>query len=85
MDDEHEGAAWSTQQSADLYQIRGWGHPYFTINDAGHVQVVPDPERPQFTIDLYELVNDLEARGLDMPLLLRFSDVLKDRIKRINE
>lgn len=84
MDDEHE-ARWTIQKSADLYQIRGWGHPYFTINEAGHVQVVPDPERPQHGIDLFELVNDLDARGLQLPLLLRFSDVLKDRIKRINE
>jgi arginine decarboxylase len=84
MDDEHE-ASWTIQRSADLYQIRGWGHPYFTINEAGHVQVVPDPERPQQAIDLFELVNDLDARGLELPLLLRFSDVLKDRIKRINE
>jgi arginine decarboxylase len=84
MDDEHE-RTWSIQKSADLYQVRGWGHPYFTINDAGRVQVVPDPERSQFTIDLYELVNDLEARGLELPLLLRFSDILKDRVRRINE
>lgn len=84
MDDEHE-SRWTIQKSADQYQIRGWGHPYFTINDAGHVQVVPDPERPQHGIDLFELVNDLDARGLELPLLLRFSDVLKDRIKRINE
>ena len=56
MDDEHE-ARWSVQRSADLYQIRGWGHPYFTINEAGHVQVVPDPERPQQAIDLFELAN----------------------------
>ncbi|MBX7193758.1 MAG: biosynthetic arginine decarboxylase [Sandaracinaceae bacterium] len=84
MDDEHE-ERWTIQKSADLYQIRGWGHPYFTINDAGHVQVIPDPERPQHGIDLFELVNDLDARGLELPLLLRFSDVLKDRIKRINE
>ena len=85
MDDEHEVESWTIQRSADLYQVRGWGHPYFTINQAGHVEVVPDPERPSLTIDLYDLVNDLDARGLELPLLLRFSDVLKDRIKRINE
>ncbi|GAB4206275.1 MAG: biosynthetic arginine decarboxylase [Sandaracinaceae bacterium] len=84
MDDEHD-ERWTVGKSADLYQIRGWGHPYFTINDAGHVQVIPDPERPHHAIDLFELVNDLDARGLELPLLLRFSDVLKDRIKRINE
>ena len=84
MDDEHE-ERWSISKSADLYQIRGWGNPYFTINELGRVQVVPDPTRPEHTIDLFELVNDLDARGLELPLLLRFSDVLKDRVKRINE
>jgi len=84
MDDEHE-ERWTVGKSADLYQIRGWGNPYFTINEAGRVQVVPDPERPEHVIDLFELVNDLDARGLELPLLLRFSDILKDRIKRINE
>ena len=84
MDDEHE-ERWSVAKSADLYQIRGWGNPYFTINDLGRVQVVPDPTRSEHTIDLFELVNDLDARGLELPLLLRFSDVLKDRVKRINE
>ena len=84
MDDEHE-ERWTVSKSADLYQIRGWGNPYFTINEAGRVQVVPDPERAEHVIDLFELVNDLDARGLELPLLLRFSDILKDRIKRINE
>jgi arginine decarboxylase len=85
MDGEHGEEAWSVQKSAELYQVRGWGHPYFTINDQGRVEVVPDPERPHLRIDLYELVNDLDARGLELPLLLRFSDVLKDRVRRINE
>jgi arginine decarboxylase len=85
MDDEHDAEAWSIQKSAELYQVRGWGHPYFTINRAGHVEVVPDPERAHLRIDLHDLVKDLEARGLELPLLLRFSDVLKDRVRRINE
>ncbi|MDW8245353.1 MAG: biosynthetic arginine decarboxylase [Sandaracinaceae bacterium] len=84
MDGERENT-WTIQKSIETYQIRGWGHPYFTINEAGHVEVIPDPERPQFGIDLFELVNDLEARGVDLPILIRFSDILKDRIKRINE
>ncbi len=76
---------WSIARSMETYQVRGWGDPYFRINDAGRVEVVPDPERPKFSFDLYELVNDLDARGLELPLLLRFSDILKDRVKRINE
>jgi arginine decarboxylase len=84
MDDEH-GSGWTVQRSAELYQVKGWGLPYFQVNAAGHVEVVPDPDRATDTIDLFELVNDLDARGLELPLLLRFSDILKDRVKRINE
>jgi arginine decarboxylase len=82
-DDEPEG--WTIAKSSELYQVRGWGEPYFSISERGTVQVTPDPENPHRAIDLHELVQDLEARGLDLPLLIRFSDVLKDRIKRLNE
>lgn len=85
MDDEHEGSGWTVQRSAELYQVKGWGLPYFQVNAAGHVEVVPDPDRASVGIDLFELVNDLDARGLELPVLLRFSDILKDRVKRINE
>ncbi len=84
MDDLDEDVGWTVQRSAELYQIKGWGQPYFRINDAGRVEVVPDPTRPDARIDLYALTHDLEARGLDLPLLIRFSDVLEDRIRRLN-
>lgn len=89
MDDEHD-QGWTAQRSADLYQVRGWGSPYFRVNPNGHLEVVPNPdaigpEGENATIDLFDLVNDLDARGLELPLLLRFSDILKDRVKRINE
>ncbi len=81
-DGDHKG--WSAARSGDLYQIRGWGEPYFRINEHGRVEVRPDPTR-EGAIDLYELVSDLEARGLVLPLLIRFSNVLDDRIRLINE
>jgi arginine decarboxylase len=80
-----EAPGWSVARSAELYQVRGWGEPYFSISERGNVEVTPDPEKPNRKIDLHELVQDLEARGLDLPLLIRFSDVLKDRIRRLNE
>jgi arginine decarboxylase len=75
---------WSVERSAEVYQVAGWGEPYFGINAAGHVTVRPDPQRDA-RIDLHALVNDLEARGLQLPLLLRFSDIVDDRIRTINE
>ncbi|MBW2462305.1 MAG: hypothetical protein JRH11_11720, partial [Deltaproteobacteria bacterium] len=55
---------WSPADSANTYQVRGWGEPYFTINDAGHVEVLSDPTGTA-RIDLYELTTELEARGLN--------------------
>ena len=77
--------AWSVENSAELYQIRGWGEPYFAVNAEGHVEVRPDPSREGRGIDLFALVHDLKARGLALPLLIRFSDILRDRIRRLNE
>lgn len=77
-------AIWTPEMSSQLYQVQGWGSDYFSVNDAGHVIVRPDP-RQDLSIDLHDLVGDLTMRGLDLPLLIRFSDVVGDRIRRINE
>ncbi|MGF1513249.1 MAG: biosynthetic arginine decarboxylase [Elainellaceae cyanobacterium] len=75
--------AWTIDDSDRLYRIRDWGDPYFSINAAGHVTVSPRGDRGG-TLDLYELVQALKARNLDLPLLIRFSDILEDRIERLN-
>ena len=75
---------WAPEKSAQLYQVQGWGSDYFSVNDLGHVTVRPDP-RQELAVDLYELVGELTMRGLDLPLLIRFSDIVADRIRRINE
>ncbi len=77
-------AAWSPDKSAQLYQIQGWGSDYFSVNDLGHVVVRPDP-RQELAVDLFELVGDLTVRGIELPLLIRFTDIVADRIRRINE
>jgi arginine decarboxylase len=74
---------WTIQDSEELYRINGWGDPYFSINEAGHITVSPQGDRGG-CIDLYELVQDLQKRNLRLPLLLRFSDILADRIERLN-
>ena len=76
--------AWTVEKSAELYQIRGWGEPYFRIGEGGCVEVRPDPSRDR-TVDLFALAKELKARGLELPLLIRFSDILHDRIRRLNE
>jgi len=74
---------WTIEDSEALYRIEGWGQPYFSINAAGDVTVSPKGERGG-SLDLYELVKSLKLRNLGLPLLIRFSDILEDRIERLN-
>lgn len=75
--------AWTIEDSEELYRIQGWGEPYFSINAAGHVVVSPKGMRGG-SLDLFDLVNSLQQRNLELPLLIRFSDILEDRIERLN-
>ena len=74
---------WSLKDSAELYQVANWGAGFFDINERGHVQVTPrGPEGP--AIDLYELLPGLQERGLKMPLLVRFSDIVASRVRGLS-
>ncbi|MBE9129808.1 biosynthetic arginine decarboxylase, partial [Coleofasciculus sp. LEGE 07092] len=74
---------WTIEESEKLYRIQGWGEPYFSINAVGHVTVSPKGDRGG-SLDLFELVEALKQRNLGLPLLIRFSDILEDRIERLN-
>ena len=75
---------WTIADSAKLYNVEGWGEPYFGINDRGNV-TVSIPGKPERTLDLAELVESLKARHLDLPLLIRFPDILADRMGRLQQ
>jgi arginine decarboxylase len=73
---------WTIEDSEELYRIQGWGEPYFSINAAGHVTVAPRGDRGG-SLDLFALVNALKQRNVGLPMLIRFSDILEDRIERL--
>src|SRR5437773_1928932 len=73
---------WKIQDAVDTYGIRHWGKGYFGINKAGHVTVLPD-KRPENAVDLKELVDQLQTRGIQLPILLRFTDILRHRVGEI--
>jgi arginine decarboxylase len=73
---------WTVQDSLELYSVPSWGAGFFTINQAGHVAVRPRGDGGH-EIDLLELVQDLERRGLRKPMLIRFSDILAARVEGI--
>jgi arginine decarboxylase len=75
---------WKIQDALETYGCRYWGKGYFSINKAGHVTVHPNKRTDQ-AIDLKELVDQLQARGIQLPILLRFTDILRHRLGEIHE
>ena len=73
---------WSIDDSAELYNINGWGLNYFSINEKGHVTVTPKVGGPK--IDIKELMEELQVRDVSAPVLLRFPDILDNRIEKIS-
>ncbi len=71
---------WTIDDTRALYNIEGWGAGFFDINARGHVVVRPDADAPDRELDLFELARDLEEQGVALPVLLRFSDILRSRI-----
>ena len=76
-------AQWDIKNSSELYGLNRWGNPYFSINMRGHVSVEPRGERGG-SIDLVELVAGLQHRNLNLPLLIRFDDILEDRLESLH-
>jgi arginine decarboxylase len=77
-------ARWTIPDALDTYGIRNWGAGYFGVNDKGNVIIHPGgPDSPSF--DLKELVDEVRRRGINLPLLIRFTDVLRHRVVHLNE
>ena len=72
---------WRTEDSAELYNINGWGINYFSINENGHVVVTP--RKNGVEVDLKELVEELQLRDVSAPMLIRFPDILDSRIEKM--
>ncbi len=75
--------SWSVQDSAETYNIQNWGKGYFSINSDGNVAVHPNA-RPESAIDLKKLVDQLIIRGIQLPTLVRFSDILNHRLAEMH-
>ena len=74
---------WRIEDSEELYNINGWGNGYFSINDKGHVQVTPR-KKDNHSVDLNDLMRELYLRDVSSPVLLRFPEILDNRIEKIS-
>lgn len=73
---------WRIEDSEELYNILGWGTSYFKINENGHVVVTP--KKDGIEVDLKELVDELSLRDVTPPMLIRFPDILDNRIEKLS-
>src|SRR6266508_841409 len=75
--------AWTVHDASELYEVPRWSNGYFSINGDGHVQVHPTKDQAR-AIDLKELIDRLQLRGISLPVLVRFTDILRHRLGDIN-
>src|SRR4029077_15107634 len=73
---------WSTADAGDLYGVESWGDGFFHVNDRGHAAVRP-LEDSSISIDVVDVVAAIRSRGLHLPVLIRFQDVLQARVRRL--
>jgi arginine decarboxylase, biosynthetic len=73
---------WRIEDSSELYNINGWGRKYFSINEKGHVEVTP--REGYASVDLRDVMDELQIKDVQAPVLLRFPDILDNRIEKIS-
>src|SRR4029079_13873078 len=78
------GEGWTTADATELYEIARWGQGYFSIGENGHGKIHPTKARSR-SIDLKQLVDHLELRGISLPTLIRFRDILQHRLQDIHD
>ncbi|OOV86258.1 biosynthetic arginine decarboxylase [Oceanospirillum linum] len=74
---------WSLEDAFRTYNIDHWGSDYFAVNPEGRVVVKPSPTQPDASVDLTQLCQTLQAQGLSLPVLVRFTDILHHRVNRL--
>src|ERR1700733_4132482 len=75
--------AWDIEDARSLYNVQRWGAKYFDINEAGHVVATPLQEAG-CSVDITDVIEEAKGRGLKMPVLIRFQDILRHRVESIN-
>jgi len=74
---------WTIADSSEMYDVASWGKGYFSVGQNGHLYVHPDKD-PARAIDFKELVDTLVLRGISLPILIRFAEILRHRLSEIH-
>ena len=76
---------WSATESEELYGVRAWGAGYFDVSDDGNVGVSVPFDGKRSRVSLMDIISGMQARGLQMPALLRIENILDAQISLLNE
>ena len=75
---------WTAGHASELYDVARWGKGYFSVGENGHLYVHPGKD-PARSISLKDLSDSLVKRGIQMPILMRFGEIIKTRLGEINQ
>ncbi|GAB6043043.1 biosynthetic arginine decarboxylase [Endothiovibrio diazotrophicus] len=75
---------WNIQAARSLYNLSHWSNGYFEVTEQGTLAACPRPDRPH-QVDLHRLTAEIREQGLNLPVLVRFSDILHDRVDRLTD
>src|SRR5437879_334540 len=78
--DMNDVTAWTAARAREHYNVERWGEGYVDVTPEGHVAVRPHRDRSPASIDLFELAQRLPREGLALPVLVRFNNILHDRV-----
>ena len=75
---------WSIEEAEACYQIDSWGEGYFGVNNEGHMVVQPDGFKSGVEISILEVIEEIKGHNLDLPVVIRFHDILRSRVQKLN-
>lgn len=76
---------WSIEDTKKLYHVDHWSDGYFSINDQGHLTVLPTQDNEGPSIDLKDVIDEIKANNIDFPVVVRFHDILRNQVIKLNE
>ncbi|MDH5490057.1 MAG: arginine decarboxylase, partial [Rhodospirillaceae bacterium] len=76
---------WTIDDADDLYRIQRWGDGYFGVGENGKLLALPDVDHREVPIALQDVVDELREQNVQFPVVMRFHDILKNRVRQLNE
>ena len=76
---------WTIQDAEELYGIPYWGDGYFGVGEDGKLRVLPEVGKHEFPIALQDVVQELQEQNIRFPVVMRFHDILRNRVRQLNE